>query len=143
MEPLQVNLCDQCKEFVFKTSTSTAMQCRTSLKVLLDSSGSCHCYSTLHGILARTSSEVRARFGISDKEIDDFSVAISRTSDQRSAAGINSKVMTATLELPNGFIYPSGMTIAWCLSNCKEVIHIRVLGLSTDTSYLSTCVQIS
>jgi hypothetical protein len=143
MEPLQVNLCDQCKEFVFKTSTSNAIQRRTSLKVLLDSSGSCHCCSTLHGLLARTSSEVRTRFDISDKEIDDFPVAISHTSAQNSVGGLCSKVVTATLELPNGFIYPSEMTIAWSPSNCKEVIPIKALGLSTDTSCLSICVQIS
>lgn len=140
MEPLQVDLCDRCKDFVFKTSTSNAMQRRTSLKVLLDSSGSCHCCSTLHGVLARTSSEVRSRFDFSDKDIDDFPAAISHTSAQNSAGGICSKVVTATLELPNAFIYPSEMTIAWSLLNCKEVIPIKALGVSTDNSCLSICV---
>jgi hypothetical protein len=32
------------------------------------------------------------------------------------------------------------MTIAWSLLNCKEVIPIKALGVSTDNSCLSICV---
>lgn len=125
MEPLHVNLCNDCKELVFKATVSTTLQRQTSPKELLNSSRSCHCCSTLSGIVAPRSSEVRARFNISDKEIDHFPLAISHTAAQNSAGGISSKVVTVTLELPNGFTYPSEMTIAWCLSDCKAVIPPR------------------
>lgn len=125
MEPLHVNLCDNCKELVFKATASTTLQRQTSPKELLNSSRSCHCCSTLSGIMARRFSEVRARFNISDKEIDHFPLTISHTAAQNSAGVISSKVVTATLELPNGFTYPSEMTIAWCLSDCKAMIPPR------------------
>jgi hypothetical protein len=32
------------------------------------------------------------------------------------------------------------MTVAWCVSNCKEVIPIKGLGFLTDTFCLSICV---
>lgn len=119
MNPLQRNLCDHCNDLVFKASTSIAMQRRTTIKVLLHLSGSCHCCSILLRILAHIPSYVRARFDIPNQEVDDFPLTISQTAPQSSAGGILSKLVTATLETSKMFIYTSDMTIAWCLSNCK------------------------
>ena len=121
MEPLHVDLCDHCRELVFDATVPTTIQRRTSLKVLLSSSGSCHCCSTLRGVLAHISSKVRSRFDFSDNGISEFPLIISHTATQRSAGGIHSKEVTATLELTNEFHYSSEVTIAWCSSDCKAV----------------------
>ena len=128
MEPLPVDLCDHCRELVFDATVPTTIQRRTSLKVLLSSSGSCHCCSTLRGVLAPISSQVRSRFDFSNNEISELPLVISHTATQRSAGGIHSKEITATLELPNGFYYSSEVTISWCSSDCKAVTS-QCLGL--------------
>jgi hypothetical protein len=142
MEPFQVYLCDHCKELVFMAATSTTIQRRTSLEMLPNQSGPCHCCSTLSGVLAHISAEVRSRFDFSDKDIDEFPLIISHTATHSSAGGVHSKDLTTTLELPNGFHYSSEVTIAWCLSDCKAVMPSDALGLWTDTFSLSMSVCI-
>jgi hypothetical protein len=128
MESLPVDLCDHCRKLVFDATVPTTTQRRTSLKELLSSSGSCHCCSTLRGVLAHISSEVRSRFDFTDNEISEFPLIISHTATQSSTGEIHSKVVTSALELPNQFIYESEATVAWCLSDCKAEISLNALG---------------